>query len=1611
MAHTLGPFTATDGRRFWFDFYKITLLVSLYLAGDTEPALLFHVPEFPHLHGRAPKVSDIIRLFRRRTYSLSSGTVWVRANLLAAAAPAGGYVGLRAQGGEITCTPPPVDVGGKLTIPAGGSCQVQLQLQAPDPLPAHAGPAGVDAAKASLSLPAEFSFRVQAGQAAILGLSPAEWTLYGQHTRFEWQAGPAPIYEAALLAVLIPLKCTRDRFRVSSAKSPYATPGGTAQIQHAAWALPVAQIDVANPTDASGGGGLVAQTGPGLALRWRGLRDGPISLPAPWIGLWPGLIAIVDFKASNLYARQHFSLWKDQTSKFRSSIDLRYTDGFPVFYVAAWTAEVLLAQANSEARLDRPVDVQGTPLPIRTLDSLLALAWTDAHAYVSLYDDNILIDSLDPQAHWPVEPGRAVSLAIRNALFTISPVNSLLLFGELRTEEMVEKATLLLGMGLFGILPTLPDPYAANVGWLRQLNRMYQRRHLPQLLLVAAVTWTKAAVDEDPDQVATAFAFAPLGAQEGTIYDWAKAVDQAQSFNQALVDEQPAPVAPDFSASDPASGQAQFLFAAAAEGPQLNEPAWRRRMAALEQEQFALLDVSTNADQMGVSFAWFNARALEDRESIFYEVYRPKGSASPPSGAFPLHVRELDLSAESRFVRAFTVPLVSWEPLLNVSPIPVITGDPPKGWNFYPNDGGPSRLFNDSVELVPIAPLPVTDFLVKDFHDRKTGFTGALFTLPFGLRAFAEFSRVNQFNPPPPDPPVPPAAVERNQLPFEKGALTGALQIRVDAPPHPRQGPMFKGGTFQLNNVVGLGGNPTGGSTLGHDVSEIFNNEFFTGVTTPGWSPRGVPLSRIDFCGYGASTFSHWQNPDAAVAETSKAYFDIWVGRTGEEVIQVKSMIYGLGIHVVRTITMLRAGDGYVFRYDTGWQPQSDGEYDFRYWPYNSALKPQPHASPYEFHPGIVQAVRHIRNIQDTEDFPPFKRTWHKVEGDTYIDDNDILQTLGKGETRDVEVELQPVYFDGDVEIEGVITGAVNRLVPSKKMLGYIQLKPKGEPISPALFAELLATQGGSIGGPVDCVIDVGRSGQHMRLSRVDVTASLDTKGQPIFVSAGRGSLVLPKETSWTVVQHNQGTGEVSPLDPLSTVPLIRRGKLSIDPATGARSNDVAGNDWLRVANPMELVRAPVAGSVNYGLLQSTVTQKLLFRKPAFQQLLPGPGGVVPPKVDQLFSDPPDFADAYRLVNTKGIFPNVADAAQLDLGTFETKILEAGYKLVDKLDPPKLFEQILPPGPLYLINEDFLKLYVEYPSVKSLVYGFDSSAADPGQQWLSKMSDVAMVVDLASMQRLLIIKGKFDTEKGKDPAFVGPELSYGPDLEPVVQILEILEQLSTAGYSGAFGKGLEMAMSNSADSWTYAFHARKEIPLIQFPPGDAYNQPETPLKLQASLAVGVYFNEALQIPSSPSQLIPSAGAFLEFNGSLSVMCVSLGLGSIYATGAVDLRIAADIKTGPSLHMKFGFGAEIVVGLPVVGSVSLTYMVGVEINLDTGHVAGAGLLTFKGRAEILGGLVTVSILIEAKGMVDQIFSPQKETDLIAQVTFGLDISIFLVIDISFSESWQERRQIA
>ena len=217
-------------------------------------------------------------------------------------------------------------------------------------------------------------------------------------------------------------------------------------------------------------------------------------------------------------------------------------------------------------------------------------------------------------------------------------------------------------------------------------------------------------------------------------------------------------------------------------------------------------------------------------------------------------------------------------------------------------------------------------------------------------------------------------------------------------------------------------------------------------------------------------------------------------------------------------------------------------------------------------------------------------------------------------------------------------------------------------------------------------------------------------------------------------------------------------------------------------------------------------------------------------------------------------------------------------------------------------------------------------------------------------------------------------------------------------------------MSNTAGTWEYKFEAVKEIPVVKFPPGILYNDPTQPLKLEASLKVGVYFNSALMITTDAKKLLPTVGAFVGFYGQVTVMCVSLAAATVYAVGQVTLDIAADTAKGPSLHMKFGFGAQIVVGLPVVGNVSVLYMVGVEIFKDKDKLIVSAFLLFKGHAELLGGIVGITITIEAKGTIERIES-QSRTNCIVQVNFAIDISIFLVINIDFSTSWEEQRQIA
>ena len=606
-----------------------------------------------------------------------------------------------------------------------------------------------------------------------------------------------------------------------------------------------------------------------------------------------------------------------------------------------------------------------------------------------------------------------------------------------------------------------------------------------------------------------------------------------------------------------------------------------------------------------------------------------------------------------------------------------------------------------------------------------------------------------------------------------------------------------------------------------------------------------------------------------------------------------------------------------------------------------------------------------------------------------------------------------------------------------------------GVPISAAAFTALIASENGSIGGDVNCMVDIHNSKQRMRINHFDVSNEVNFNTNEVFIAAARGSVVLPKDGAWSMITHEASTGEVSPLPENITVPLIRIGELVMNASGDVNLNADPNSQLLRIANPTEILRAPAANTISYGLLQNTGTQKALFLTPSFKH-----------NIEQLMSrTPPLFADAYRIMRTKSIFPNIGDAVTsfgdaVDLKTSHftnsgsqdaglpvfqlmnvaNNVADAAGNLQDQalklLNKAEEFD--LPPGPIKLVDEDFLKLYIEYKTTPhdkqgnagpttngKLNFDIDSLASNTADKWKSRVNNLAMVVDLGPFERLMLIKGNFDSKKGAESNYEGSdtdaslptaEIEFSPALQTVIEILQILQDLSGGDYKDALKKGLKIAMSNNAGTWEYKFEASKEIPVVKFPLGILYNDPEQPLKLEASLKVGVYFNGALMITTDAKKLLPTVGAYLGFYGQVTVMCVSLAAATVYAVGQVTLDIAADTAKGPSLRMKFGFGAQLVVGLPVVGNVSVLYMVGVEIYTDKDVVEVSAFLLFKGHAELLGGIVGITITIEAKGTVKRIES-EKRTDCRAQVTFAIDISIFLVIDINFSKSWEEQRQIA
>jgi hypothetical protein len=991
---------------------------------------------------------------------------------------------------------------------------------------------------------------------------------------------------------------------------------------------------------------------PKVAVRHAHLRDRPAG-------------GALDFVAAIFSAKRlktEMNLWRNTTTSAnqRSSVELTFPSGALVHYASVASfggqsqTETISCGGVISAHIDRPLAADGSRLG-PTLPGTLVI-------YETATLKGVMIVGQAQQASPPPAP---MALALRNALLVTAPPAFLQVTGNFTAAPTeLDSGGLILSFGVQTLLPILPDPYAAN--FLPAVPAPNAPPATASSLVLGTVTWSATAATQ-------------LSFSDASI--------APQSLQVTKLTATPAPLP---------TGQT---------GAQ--DQRWREELAGLfdgnmgsgnvrsASPSLFLLDVSSNADQLGVGMA----------------VAQPSGQT--------LSIAGLDLVAPCLDLRVFTAPAVQWEPLVTIQNINVLPS-PFHSPAAFADDGGPTLLGAADVTLVPIAPAPLLDQVVSAYDGGAAG--AVMFTLPFGMAAVATLPKR-----PAPAPPlfvrpgltaVQPNFTIRNMIGGRQVSLTAAAErLIVGGPPQASAG--LPGAAVQLHNLVdqsgnpvldpssgnqlsALGGKPTGGS----GVDGIFNSEFAPGIRT-----ALVPVTRIDFSGYGASSFSSWSDPVSPGTSVVQVRFNLMVGRASHEVVQVKSILYPWGAIVVRTITIDRQDDSEIYRHDSGWVAATPGTFD--------------PGIGITVHPGAVLGAFNIREIRDTTQV-------YKNASDS--------------------VELTAVYFDADIQIDGVISGASNGRVPSTGQLGFVQTKPiVAGPLGAPDLADLIASEG-ALGGPVDCVIAVAGTAQTMRLSRVEV-ANASRGAASEFAAAARGSLVLPAQGSWSVLARTDNASEPTPIDADLGVPLIRQ---------GAAGGPPPNTPW-RFAEPVDLW-VPDSPSMDYCLLHATDSTRVLFPRPKIES------GATAFTSTQT----PLLADGFALLESTGISPRQDTCLVFPNANYELQISGAGEFTLANV--PDLFGPTIPARAIparALATGAASAIGFEYANDTRARSRISVKIAPNASSVAAKDTNVRL--DMTPFNGLMRIVGDVQATSGSDVSFANAKLVLGSVLQPVQDILTFLD--------------------------------------------------------------------------------------------------------------------------------------------------------------------------------------------------------------------------------------------
>ena len=780
-------------------------------------------------------------------------------------------------------------------------------------------------------------------------------TAYGSTIGLEFEA-IAPIFEPLLGQILVPFAPKAPTFAAQSVLSTLFRLAGTVPITGGAWALPIAVTVPAQLGTAATPGLLALVLDAGLQANWQGTSGGPTPIGSVFLEVSAGILSLFATIRNTRRFRMHIDLWRTTpASTARSSIDATFPAGALLYYTSiesfAGTShvEMLNCGASLNAHIDRPLAADGSRLG-RLLGGTVTVYQTSSN-------NGVIIGA---EATASAAQGAPISLALQNALLVTTPPLMRLVAGSFSaTPTKLDQGGLLVAFGLISVLPTLPDPYAANF-----LPVVAREPASATSLLLATVLWSPSS--------ATALSFS----------------DTALGFSSVQVRA--------LSPSPPATPAGSTRRAGCGVA-QLSCRACQRHDGQPKPESL----LARRFQQCRSIRGWHGDGRGE--RGVAADIARTTGGA--------LSIAGLDLVAPCQHLRVFTVPAIQWEPVVTIQNPKVLPSPFPSPAGFL-NDGGPTLLGAADVTLVPVAPAPLLDQVLSAYGGGKAG--AVLLTLPFGMTAAVVVGHRPKLHSP--LHRRRPGLVEiRPDLHCR--TCSADTQVSLTAPDvfhnSGAASPSLPGATVQLRNLVDKNGapvlyepstpTPPGGLQL--SVLGRMLTRYSMSSSPPVGRGELVPLSRIDLSGYGASGLSAWTDPKAEVPAVVQVRFNMMVGRANHEVVQVKSILHPWGAIVVRTITIDRQDNGQVHRHDSGWVSATPGTFG---------------TAGFTVHPGAVRGAFNIREIRDTT--------------------QNFASSGG--------VKLVGVYFDADIQIDGVVSGASGGLVPSTGQFGWIETAPVGSSIT-----------------------------------------------------------------------------------------------------------------------------------------------------------------------------------------------------------------------------------------------------------------------------------------------------------------------------------------------------------------------------------------------------------------------------------------------------------------------------------------------------------------------------------------------------------------------------------